>query len=158
MATKKKTIYFCQQCGHESAKWLGQCPACKEWNSFVEEPVKTEVKTKGVSRAQAASRLTERARPVALSAVSADTESRDNTHFKELNRVLGGGLVRGSVTLVGGDPGIGKSTLHNPVTGSPLFIKRRKTRTLYFRRGIPAPDQAARHPHRRDERQSAVPL
>ena len=129
MATKKKTIYFCQQCGHESAKWLGQCPACKEWNSFVEEPVKNEVKTKGVSRAQAVSRMTERARPTALSAVSADTESRDNTHLNELNRVLGGGLVRGSVTLVGGDPGIGKSTILLQVA---RFLSNDGKRVLYI--------------------------
>ncbi|MBR0172911.1 MAG: DNA repair protein RadA [Lachnospiraceae bacterium] len=108
MAGKKKTVYFCQQCGFESAKWMGQCPACREWNSFVEEPVKTETKTKGVSRTQG---LAARAKPVPLSEVLAENETRDDTHLSELNRVLGGGIVRGSVTLIGGDPGIGKSTI-----------------------------------------------
>ncbi|MBQ4416474.1 MAG: DNA repair protein RadA, partial [Butyrivibrio sp.] len=86
MAGKKKTVYFCQQCGFESAKWMGQCPACREWNSFVEEPVKTETKTKGVSRARGAQGPAGRAKPVPLSEVLTENETRDDTHLAELNR------------------------------------------------------------------------
>lgn len=104
MAKAKKTVFFCQHCGHESAKWLGQCPGCKEWNSFVEEiaPEK-KAKVAGLSAAGA--------KPVKLSAIPMDVEDRISTDIEELDRVLGGGIVRGSLILVGGDPGIGKSTL-----------------------------------------------
>lgn len=109
MATKIKTVYFCQNCGYESSKWMGQCPGCKNWNTFVEETVK---KTTGTKAAAAKTIADVRdIQPMSLSAVSTDEEDRDDTHITELNRVLGGGLVRGSLTLVGGDPGIGKSTL-----------------------------------------------
>ncbi len=107
MAKGKKSIFFCQNCGHEEAKWLGQCPACKEWNTFVEEKV-----TSGLSRGTtAAARAVREAKVVSLSKVSADDDSRTETGIKELDRVLGGGIVPGSLVLVGGDPGIGKSTL-----------------------------------------------
>ena len=114
MAAKNKTVFFCQDCGHESAKWLGQCPACKAWNTFVEETVKAQNKTsaRGLSSAQgAASRHGLAGMAATLPEISAEEEERDDTHIGELNRVLGGGLVRGSLTLIGGDPGIGKSTL-----------------------------------------------
>lgn len=101
---KNKTVFFCKECGHESAKWLGQCPGCKEWNTFVEEPV---VKSSGGS----AQRIRERREPVRLSEVNVTREVRALTQIGELDRVLGGGIVTGSLVLVGGDPGIGKSTL-----------------------------------------------
>lgn len=103
MAKAKKSVFFCQNCGHEESKWLGQCPACKEWNSFVEEKVST-AKTVVVKTSRAAE-------VVSLSEVSADDHTRILTGIQELDRVLGGGIVPGSLVLVGGDPGIGKSTL-----------------------------------------------
>lgn len=108
MAKGKTTIFYCQNCGHESAKWLGQCPGCKEWNTMVEEPAQT----KGSGR-RGADVLSgqHRAEPVNLAAVDLTEKERMTTHIAELDRVLGGGLVPGSLTLVGGDPGIGKSTL-----------------------------------------------
>lgn len=104
---KAKTIFYCQSCGYESAKWMGQCPGCKEWNTFVEEPVKITAKNKsgvGVNRVEAAI-------PKAISEITLQEEERISTHIEEMDRVLGGGIVPGSLTLVGGDPGIGKSTL-----------------------------------------------
>lgn len=103
MAKGKKSIFFCQNCGHEEGKWLGQCPACKEWNTFVEEKVTA-------ARLGAARQMKE-AEVVALSGVSTDEEARIKTTIEEMDRVLGGGIVPGSLVLVGGDPGIGKSTL-----------------------------------------------
>ena len=111
---KSKTVFFCQDCGHESAKWLGQCPACKAWNTFVEETVKVAPKgsSRGLSSADGATgRYALAGSAATLAEISAEEEARDDTRIGELNRVLGGGLVRGSLTLVGGDPGIGKSTL-----------------------------------------------
>lgn len=103
MAKGKKTVYFCQNCGNEETKWLGQCPACKEWNTFVEEKV-TTAKTTAV-KSQRETKV------VALSEVQTDDQVRIETGSEELDRVLGGGIVPGSLILVGGDPGIGKSTL-----------------------------------------------
>ena len=103
MAKGKTTVYFCQNCGFESTKWLGQCPGCREWNSFVEE---TMVKTsKSTQRTGKNPELT------GIEEISLENEQRMTTGIQELDRVLGGGLVRGSLVLVGGDPGIGKSTL-----------------------------------------------
>ena len=100
-------VYFCQECGYESSKWMGQCPGCKAWNSFVEEPVSTGKKASGggksVSRQQS--------EPVILKEISLKEDERQTTKIGELDRVLGGGIVPGSLVLVGGDPGIGKSTL-----------------------------------------------
>ena len=104
MAKGKTTVFFCQSCGHESAKWMGQCPGCRQWNTFVEETIeKTSVRRIQKERAAAG--------PVCLSSIDTDKEERMTTHMEELNRVLGGGIVPGSLVLVGGDPGIGKSTL-----------------------------------------------
>lgn len=103
MAAKKKTVFFCQNCGYESSKWMGQCPGCREWNSFVEETV-TASSTKE-------KRTASHAEPVKLSDVSINQDERMTTGIGELDRVLGGGIVPGSMVLVGGDPGIGKSTL-----------------------------------------------
>lgn len=102
---KVKSVFFCQQCGYESAKWMGQCPGCKEWNTFTEEPVSIQTKSSG-------SRMVAKdTRPVSLSQIGNMEEERVSTKIQELDRVLGGGIVRGSLILVGGDPGIGKSTL-----------------------------------------------
>ena len=104
MAKGKKSVFFCQNCGHEESKWLGQCPACKEWNTFVEEKVSGVTKGSTVKTAR-------ESQVVSLSEVSADDHTRMTTGILELDRVLGGGIVPGSLVLVGGDPGIGKSTL-----------------------------------------------
>ena len=104
MAKGKKTVFFCQNCGHEEQKWLGQCPACKEWNTFVEEKVSTGKRT-------AQEKTVRDAKIVPLTQVQTETEERIHTSMDELDRVLGGGIVPGSLILVGGDPGIGKSTL-----------------------------------------------
>ena len=103
MAKAKKSIFFCQNCGHEESKWLGQCPACKEWNTFVEEKV--------VSTGTNAIKSRKEVKIVSLSSVVTEDDERILTGIDELDRVLGGGIVPGSLVLVGGDPGIGKSTL-----------------------------------------------
>lgn len=103
MAKAKKSVYFCQNCGHEETKWLGQCPACKEWNTFVEEKV-----TPAMSKVVKARKETQ---VVTLSSIETEEDDRMLTTIAELDRVLGGGIVKGSLVLVGGDPGIGKSTL-----------------------------------------------
>ncbi|NBI77788.1 DNA repair protein RadA [Anaerotruncus colihominis] len=109
--TKNKSIYVCQSCGYESVKWYGRCPDCGEWNSLVEE-IRQQVaasKTRAASAAPAAPRAT--AQAARLSEISSDDSQRYKTGVGELDRVLGGGIVAGSVMLLSGDPGIGKSTL-----------------------------------------------
>ena len=108
---KKSTIFFCQNCGYESAKWLGQCPACKEWNTLVEETVVTGKAGKSNKKAESLAARIHEAQPVKLSGIKTESEIRTATGFEELDRVLGGGIVAGSLVLVGGDPGIGKSTI-----------------------------------------------
>ena len=105
MAKAKTTAFFCQNCGYESAKWQGQCPACHEWNTFTEEPVVKVAGSAAVKKAAA------EIKPVRLSEVHTDEKQRISSGMEELDRVLGGGIVAGSLMLVGGDPGIGKSTL-----------------------------------------------
>ena len=105
MAKAKSTAFFCQNCGYESAKWQGQCPACHEWNTFTEEPVAKITGSAAVKKAAA------EIRPVRLSEIQTDESQRISSGMEELDRVLGGGIVAGSLMLVGGDPGIGKSTL-----------------------------------------------
>ena len=109
MAKARNTAFFCKECGYESAKWLGQCPVCKEWNTFVEEPVaQTKKAPTGQINAVGAGKT---AVPVHISEISLEEQDRTPTGFGELDRVLGSGIVKGSLVLVGGDPGIGKSTL-----------------------------------------------
>lgn len=107
---KTKTVYVCSHCGADSPKWLGKCPNCGEWNTYVEEVVAKEVPS---AKRPVPSGLSERglARPVLLRDITAEKEDRLNMKDQELNRVLGGGLVKGSLVLIGGEPGIGKSTL-----------------------------------------------
>lgn len=112
MAKTRETAFFCKECGYESAKWFGQCPSCREWNTASEEPV-IKNKVKGVADRSTASSnkaWTDRA-PAKLSEIDTKETDRLATGIKELDRVLGGGIISGSLILVGGDPGIGKSTL-----------------------------------------------
>jgi len=109
MAKGKTTVFFCQECGFEASKWLGQCPGCKQWNTFVEETV--SVTEKGMGGTKRTKTPAERREPVTLSSVVMSEDERVSTRIEELDRVLGGGIVPGSLILVGGDPGIGKSTL-----------------------------------------------
>lgn len=123
MAKGKTSIYFCQNCGYESGKWLGQCPGCHEWNTFVEEMVDKRSVGKGkVSSSDAAKALP-------LSAIEMTQDKRMVTNIAELDRVLGGGIVQGSLVLVGGDPGIGKSTLLLQVCQN---LSKQKIKVLYI--------------------------
>ncbi len=106
MPPKTKTAFFCQNCGVESPKWVGKCPSCNEWNTFVEEViVKTNNKQTVGTNGQTPNK------PQKISEIVTSEETRYDTQNGELNRVLGGGLVPGSMVLIGGEPGIGKSTL-----------------------------------------------
>ncbi|WP_321295130.1 DNA repair protein RadA [Marinifilum fragile] len=116
---KTKSAWFCQNCGVESAKWVGKCPSCGEWNTFVEEIV---VKSKNVN--VVGSNGNTKNKPLKISEISSSEEKRYNTQNMELNRVLGGGLVPGSLILIGGEPGIGKSTLALQIA---LHLKNYKT-------------------------------
>lgn len=102
---KIKNVFFCNNCGHESPKWLGRCPGCGEWNTFIEETVVTGKGGKSKTRGE------DRAIPVKLAEIEQGEETRIKMPSAEFNRVLGGGLVSGSLTLLGGEPGVGKSTL-----------------------------------------------
>ena len=119
-----KTVFYCKNCGAESPKWVGRCPACGEWNTYVEEPVATRSGHSAKYGADPAER--EAARPVKISQIKAEALPRIHLPSGELNRVLGGGLVPGSIVLIGGEPGIGKSTL---VLQNVLRIRSR--RVLY---------------------------
>ena len=119
---KRTTAFFCSECGYESAKWTGQCPSCHAWNTMVEAPVRMQAGSvasavsRGGAGAVRGTCLSAGSRPVPLSAVQDEGETRWTTGYGELDRVLGGGIVKGSMLLVGGDPGIGKSTLLLQVT------------------------------------------
>ena len=104
---KTKTTFFCQNCGAQFPKWVGKCNSCNEWNTIVEEVIQREEKTswKPLTKGKKVSKA------IKLKEITAVNEERINTCNNELNRVLGGGLVKGSVVLLGGEPGIGKSTL-----------------------------------------------
>lgn len=120
---KGKTVFYCQSCGYESAKWMGQCPGCREWNTFVEEPV---IVSGGSNRKLTAIRREE---PTLLSKVNRENNCRISTEIQEFDRVLGGGIVSGSMVLVGGDPGIGKSTL---LLQMCLLLVSRNHKVLYI--------------------------
>src|SRR4030042_1840891 len=104
---KSKTLFFCQNCGAQYAKWLGQCTSCNEWNTIVEEVIQSEEKRNW--KQSAAPKKSNKA--LKINDIALDKEDRISTNNKELDRVLGGGLVKGSMLLLGGEPGIGKSTL-----------------------------------------------
>jgi DNA repair protein RadA/Sms len=106
---KSKTVYFCQNCGYQAAKWLGNCPSCNQWNTFVEEIV--EKSTAKIEWKQGENTKQRLSKPVAIDQIEKSVDYRIATHDEELNRVLGGGIVPGSLVLIGGEPGIGKSTL-----------------------------------------------
>ena len=101
---KNKTVFVCNECGYESPKWMGKCPACNAWNSFFEEKVVP-------SSSSNSGKKKEVSKPIELNKIEGKTEAKISTGFNELDRVLGGGLVNGSLILLGGEPGIGKSTL-----------------------------------------------
>lgn len=113
MAKKKtKTAYFCQNCGHESAKWMGKCSSCEEWNTYVEEVIETAAEKNDVKKLwQSDNSRRVSNKPKRLAEIEKTDFARISTHDGELNRVLGSGLVQGSLVLIGGEPGIGKSTL-----------------------------------------------
>ena len=102
--SKNKTVFVCSGCGYESPKWMGKCPACNEWNSFYEEKVVLSSSSKSGTKKEIS-------KPIELNKIEGKSESKISTGFNELDRVLGGGLVNGSLILLGGEPGIGKSTL-----------------------------------------------
>ena len=121
MAKGKTSVFFCQECGYESAKWMGQCPGCHAWNTFVEEKIEksTPAQKKAAKEVNVST----------LSQIETREELRTTTNMEELDRVLGGGIVKGSLILVGGDPGIGKSTLLLQVCRN---LSLQKKRVLYI--------------------------
>ena len=119
---KQKTVFYCTECGNETARWSGQCPACGAWNTLTEAPVKPKGENKAAAAAHRA-----RQTPQKLSELESEEEIRFSTGVGELDRVLGGGAVRGSVVLVGGAPGVGKSTLLLQLCG----LVGRSERVLY---------------------------
>ena len=118
---KVKTSYFCQNCGHEASKWLGRCPSCGEWNTFVEETV-----AKDTASAKHLSFVTAKPLPKRVDEISCEQEPRLFLGSGEIDRILGGGMVKGSLVLIGGEPGIGKSTL-----SLQLALHREQLKTLY---------------------------
>ncbi|WP_035727990.1 DNA repair protein RadA [Eisenibacter elegans] len=128
MAKKVKSSYFCQSCGHQSPKWLGKCPACEQWNTFVEEILQHDTSpAQGGWRSSSSSSQKIATKPQVLKEVQFEEESRLQTPDQELNRVLGGGIVPGSMVLIGGEPGIGKSTLMLQIA-----LQLQGTRVLYI--------------------------
>lgn len=131
---KQKSVWFCSDCGQKQLKWLGQCPSCNLWNTFQEEIETSSLPRRFESQPGNASR------PVKLNDVKLADTPRILTHIKECDRLIGGGIVPGSLTLVGGDPGIGKSTLLLQLlprpgkTGTycPLYLRGGVGRTNFF--------------------------
>src|SRR5262245_5523994 len=115
--TRTRVLFSCQQCGNESAKWLGRCPECGAWNSFVETVRTTPARGGAVSGGRARAAVAGVVRPVRLADISLQETVRLPSGLSEFDRVLGGGIVPGSLVLIGGDPGIGKSTLLLQVAG-----------------------------------------
>ena len=128
---KARTVYFCQSCGAQSSKWIGRCPVCGEWNTYVEEVIQKETVATTTGQWKPASTVpggsvSKAAKSVALGDILAEDEPRIITPDGELNRVLGGGIVPGSIILIGGEPGIGKSTLMLQIA-----LSLRKMKVLY---------------------------
>lgn len=123
---KQKTKFVCQDCGYESTKWMGKCPGCQSWNTLVEErEAATNTKKRGFVTSDGPRNIA----PQPITKIARNDEERSSTHIDELDRVLGGGIVPGSLVLVGGDPGIGKSTLLLQVSST---VARNKKRVLYI--------------------------
>jgi DNA repair protein RadA/Sms len=127
--SKTKTAFFCSNCGQESAKWVGKCPSCQEWNTFVEEVIVrgTDKTDKQSTDWQEYSGLGSGIKTISLQEVTSGEEKRIITEDAELNRVLGGGIVLGSIVLIAGEPGIGKSTLFLQAS-----LQLKNTLTLYI--------------------------
>lgn len=120
--SKRKTVFICQECGYESARWMGKCPSCEEWNTLVEELVPSK-KNRHISET-----ISVNNKPEKITDIQSEQEPRITTALKEFDRVLGGGIVPGSLVLVGGDPGIGKSTLLLQISSQ---LANKKINTLY---------------------------
>ena len=135
---KSKSIYICSECGFESAKWYGKCPGCGEWNTMNEEFKEAVKHTASVLRPGESGRL--KAAPILINEINTDDEQRYHTGLKELDRVLGGGIVKGSLVLLGGDPGIGKSTILLQVCQ-----ELGKTLKILYVSGEEAPIKASSH-------------
>ena len=124
VTSKTKTSFFCQNCGAQSGKWIGKCPSCGEWNTYVEEVIQKVDDGRKTGLGSSKQRAT---KPLRVSEIEQSGEIRITLPDKELNRVLGGGVVPGSVVLFGGEPGIGKSTLMLQVA-----LQQKKIKTLYI--------------------------
>jgi DNA repair protein RadA/Sms len=135
--TKAKTVFVCQNCGVESAKWIGRCPSCKEWNTYHEEII-----APAVSRGMSFSTNMEKRKPELLDNIEADEKNRHKTGISELDRILGGGMVSGSLILLGGEPGVGKSTL-----ALQLALALKDTKILYVS-GEESEEQISLRAHR----------
>ena len=123
---KRKSKFMCQDCGYESPKWMGKCPGCGAWNKMVEEVEKAPTRKGAFAHTEA---TTVAAKPMRITDVEIANEARIYTDSRELNRVLGGGIVKGSLVLIGGDPGIGKSTLLLQVSSQ---LANKKHSVLYI--------------------------
>lgn len=121
---KTKSVYVCQNCGANSAKWIGKCPSCNEWNTYTEEVISKDKSSEASWREESGTKV--RQKPINIREIEKSSEERLVTYDKELNRVLGGGIVAGSLVLIGGEPGIGKSTLM-----LQLALAARKKKVLY---------------------------
>ena len=119
LGSKNKTVWFCSSCGNESSKWLGRCPACGEWNTMVESTVVTGKQKKNTLNVPGEGRA-----PMQLKEIDITQDARISLNNEEVDRILGGGLVEGSLVLIGGEPGIGKSTLSLQI---PLSCPHLKT-------------------------------
>ncbi|MFC1733207.1 DNA repair protein RadA [candidate division KSB1 bacterium] len=117
---KSKTVFFCRSCGAQSAKWIGRCPSCGEWNTYIEEVIQRDEKKHGWDQYES---IKKQVKPEVISEIKVDNELRIDTLNEEFNRVLGGGLVPGSLVLIGGEPGIGKSTLMLQIA---IYLKNKK--------------------------------